>query len=799
MMRKIFLLWVCLAVVLGACGRAESKEASEPAGAVRAPAYTDVAVLTTTDLHGKCWHTNLLTDAAETNNMLRVSTAVRRFRQKYGEENVLLLDNGDLFQGTPVSEVRLTGSLEDGPDIPPAMAVCLKEIGYDAFSLGNHEFDFSWKNMQEAYRYLEENGIPVLSANICHDGTDGQHQKGENAFTPYTVKTISVNGHEHKIGILGLNNPDTVRWETPDKYPGLLFSHPENAGDSMAYEAGLYIPRMKEEGCEFIITTFHSGLGSTDEALAIGKNTDCQGKRLAEESEDINLLVLGHDHTSGYSNTTVRNRKGKEIPVVNGGGQELTETVFRFSETESGSLTWEMTESSNLKIGDYEIDRVLEAKIAPYAEIAEKAVSVPLGTVTGDWDESAEYFLKQTDTIDLVSAAQIAVSTKRIAERFREKPIEGRGVKIDHPDVDMTISGVAVSGDFVVKPGDITKKDTYQLYRHANRLAVLPMFGYEIQSIMEENAAQRLTARVYSGEAHFFTKNEVYTNLIFGGLNFVCDLSKPEGERIRISGFANGKPFNEKGLYLVATTDYLLGNDKCGLREFGLKDAIWFQSGDSDHDHIQDIIAEYIEDQCGENGSLTPDAFSWKWSLEYSEDPGALPASDKAAAASLKSSPRDGHTYVIYSESERCLPTAEERDGSLLPAALEAYGEILPAPLPEDTLTVTAHAVGSGQWTFTDPEGRYLSCKAGGGLQLTAEESADAYSRWISLSRGATVGTSSAPAETKSRTTACPWKSIKTNSRPFPSGASITSSSISTKSPGKASETSPYRKHIEIG
>ena len=59
--------------------------------------YTDVAILSTTDMHGKCWDTNILTGGGQKNNMLRVSTAVKEIRAEYGEENVLLIDNGDLY------------------------------------------------------------------------------------------------------------------------------------------------------------------------------------------------------------------------------------------------------------------------------------------------------------------------------------------------------------------------------------------------------------------------------------------------------------------------------------------------------------------------------------------------------------------------------------------------------------------------------------------------------------------------------------------------------------------------------
>ncbi len=95
--------------------------------------YTDVVILSTTDRHGKCWNTNVLTGSPQGAGMLRVSSAVRQIREEYGKENVLLIDNGDLFQGTPVSQIQLLRCSSGESTDPPAMALCLKEIDYDAF------------------------------------------------------------------------------------------------------------------------------------------------------------------------------------------------------------------------------------------------------------------------------------------------------------------------------------------------------------------------------------------------------------------------------------------------------------------------------------------------------------------------------------------------------------------------------------------------------------------------------------------------------------------------------------------
>lgn len=696
-----------------------------------AEACTDVVVLSTTDMHGKCWNTNVLTGGAVKNNMLRVSTAVKEIREEYGAENVLLVDNGDLFQGTPVSQVQLMDYASGQSREPLAMALCVKEIGYDAFVPGNHEYNYDWETMRAAYRYLEENGVPVLEANGVYDGSDGVHEAGENAFTPYVIKTVTVGGHAHRIGILGFGSTDITKWDLPVNYPGLRFSHPGNENYSLSREAGLYIPQMKAEGCEFIIVSFHGGLGDADRELVFGENSTNQGLRLLRETEDIDLLITGHDHTSSYSNQYYKNHAGRWVLVVNGGGQELTKSVIRFSEDESGALTWKILESENLDPGRYDTDQALETKIAPYAERAAAEVEMPLGTAAGDWDGSNEYHLRQTDTVDLVSAAAMDISSKRLRALYGDEGPAALGISgLDHLDVDMSITSATASDGYAVQPGDLSVRDLYRLYRYDNNLLVLPLTGREIRSIMEENASTHFTVRVLNGRAFIYTSGSDYTNLLFGGLNFVCDLSKPSGSRVQIEGFSNGRAFDDDAVYLVTVNNYILGNKGCRLRDYSMDDAVWSQIGEGSGETIQDILAEYVREQCAGGDALTPDVFGWHWSIGFYTDPAAIPPYEGETGASLVDLPKDGHTYILYQEPEGMSFTAKAVNGGLGAAACAAYGNVLAAPLPEDALLFTVHFDDEDRLRLTDPQGRYLTCTAGGGLKLTDEMAKDDLSLW---------------------------------------------------------------------
>ena len=680
--------------------------------------FTDVVILSTTDMHGKCWDENILTGAAEHNNMLRVSTAVSQFRAEYGVENTLIIDNGDLFQGTPVSQVQLLQRAAGQSESPLAMALCLAEIGYDAFVLGNHEFNYDWNTMRETYAWLEKNGVPVLAANVCHDGSDPAHPAGENVFTPYITKTVLVNGHPHKIGILGFENCDITRWDLPSNYPGLQFVHPGNENFSMADEARPYIAAMQEEGCEFIILSYHGGIGDTDLPLSFGLNSESQGKRIIEENEGIAMAILGHDHSFGYSNTFTADRAQNEVLVVNGGSQRLTKSVFRFSEDGDGKLQWSVLDSASLDLGTFAVDEDLQALIRPYAETAGNVVEQPAGVAGGTWDNSRDFYTQQTDSIDLINKAMIVEGTVYLQEKFGESGAAALAAAgLDHLEVDMAMTTVTTSG-YIVQPGGISVKDIYRLYRYANDMLILPMYGRDIRAVMEENASERLTARVFNGQAYYYSIGDKNTHLLFGGLNFRYDMSQPAGQRVQIDGFSNGRSFEDDRLYLAAVNNYILGNERCGLRIFTDSDAIWSQSDDGNGGTIQDVIVTYLTDTTAANGAVTPDDFTWRWSVGYSADPKALPPYEGPVVAELAEKPEDGHTYILYHEAQGCTLTDRSTGGGLGTAVIHAYGSHLVDTLPAEALRFTAHVSEDGLLSLTDERGRFLASGTGGGLML---------------------------------------------------------------------------------
>ena len=685
----------------------------------------DFAVLSTTDMHGKCWDTNVLTDGTEANNMLKVKTAVNQIRSQI--KDVFLIDNGDLYQGTPVSSVQLNRFTQGLSEDPLAMAVCLADIGYDASVLGNHEFNYSWQTMQDARAYLEDQGVSTVCANLYMEDT------GENAFIPYITKNIKVGTKIFTIGILGLESTDCTRWDIPDNYPGIIFHHPDNPECSIAWEVNHYVPLMKAKGCDFIIVSYHGGTGSSTGELDFGVNTESQATRMIRETTGIDMVIAGHDHSASYSNTYIKNKDGKDVLIVNGGGTQLTKSVFTATLNSNGKFSVDVKSTQNITLSSYASDADLKAKIKPYADMASEYVNQEAGKCIGTWDKETNFYLKQSDSMDLIQAAQIYAGSKYIAQKYDTPEKQAalfEETGLDHLDIDLSSTSVVVNGSYYVKAGSMTMKDIYRLYKYDNNLYVLPMTGTQIKAVLEQNASTRLKATVKDGKVSYTTIGENFTNPVFGGLNFTYDMYQPEGSRVIIEGFANGRSFDPEKTYLVAVNNYHLGNVGCGFGAYTTTNAIWSQTDDMGGGVVQDLIMDYLTDMTKEKGGVDPASFNWTWKLDYSGDPGEEQGLTGSIIAKEVTELYDGQKIMIYSAAADGVmsmePAANAARLDAVPATIS--GKYLGTNEPAAILTVVEIPTpGAGPeepmyYAFATESGNYLtSGETGNSLGFSAD------------------------------------------------------------------------------
>ena len=195
--------------------------------------------------------------------------------------DLLLFDCGDISQGTPYYNL-FQGEVE---------IKMMNLMGYDAMTIGNHEFDFGLENMARLFRMAN---FPVVCANYDVTGT-----VLEGLVKPYI--TLERNGL--KIGVFGLS-PKMEGLVQADKCEGVVYSDPIEAAQKM-----VDLLRNKEE-CDVILCLSHLGYQL--------KNAPCD-EVLAQKTDHIDAILGGHTHTFMKEPAIYLNKDGKNVPVLHTG------------------------------------------------------------------------------------------------------------------------------------------------------------------------------------------------------------------------------------------------------------------------------------------------------------------------------------------------------------------------------------------------------------------------------------------------------------------------------------------------
>ena len=212
--------------------------------------------------------------------MARRATLIEKLRKE--NKNLLLLDAGDIWQGTPYFNF-FNGELE---------YKLMSQMGYDAATLGNHDFDGGMENI---LKQLPLANFPFLIANYDFSSTILK-----NAFQPY--KIFNKNGL--KIGVFGLGIE--LKGLVPDKlYKETIYLDPVEKAKEMTQE-------LHNKKCDLVICLSHLGYKYDSE----NKISDLT---LAAKIPGIDIIIGGHTHTFLEKPNMIINPEGKEVLVNQAG------------------------------------------------------------------------------------------------------------------------------------------------------------------------------------------------------------------------------------------------------------------------------------------------------------------------------------------------------------------------------------------------------------------------------------------------------------------------------------------------
>jgi len=289
--------------VAGAAG-APAAQAAEHKPAKGTKTWT-FSILGTTDLHSHVFDWDYYLDKAYSDSkgnsvgVARVATLIKQQRAAKGEEHVLLVDAGDIIQGTSLAYyfARVQPITDKGAPKHP-MAVAMNHMRYDAAALGNHEFNYGIEVLR---KFESQCRFPLLGANAL----DAKTLKP--AFQPYTVKRICVPGApDIKVGILGLTNPGIALWDKDNVSGKMVFP-------GLVEQAKKYVPRLRALGCDVVFLTDHSGLdgsSSYGDELPYVENAS---NLVAQQVPGIDAILVGHTHVEVPSYTVRNDETGEDV------------------------------------------------------------------------------------------------------------------------------------------------------------------------------------------------------------------------------------------------------------------------------------------------------------------------------------------------------------------------------------------------------------------------------------------------------------------------------------------------------
>ncbi|MDP4684170.1 MAG: metallophosphatase [Crocinitomicaceae bacterium] len=208
------------------------------------------------------------------------------------EENVLLLDAGDIFQGTPYFNM-FGGVIE--------MKV-MSKMGYDAATMGNHDFDGGMDGFLKAKEYAD---FPFLCSNYDFSATILKNQTQDSI-----IKEIGG----LKVGIFGIG-VELKGLVPDDKFGETVYLDPITSANRVALE-------LKKKGCDLIICLSHLGYQYESDKIS--------DLKLAAATKNIHLIIGGHTHTFLEKPTEVKNSDGQIVLVnqVGWGGIHLGRIDF---------------------------------------------------------------------------------------------------------------------------------------------------------------------------------------------------------------------------------------------------------------------------------------------------------------------------------------------------------------------------------------------------------------------------------------------------------------------------------------
>ena len=491
-----------------------------------------ITLLATTDLHGNLFPYDYYTAQPAARGLAKIATLIAAARAE--NPNNLLIDCGDVIQGTPLEAVyqEKNGQEKGGPGLlHDPMMLAMNAIGYDAMVVGNHEFNFGLKNLANA---RSDAHFPWISSNILG---------GDQPFAPYLLKTIAG----VKIAVVGVTTPLIPDWEAEEHYHGYRFESGVEAVRRTVAEV-----RAREHP-DIIIVAAHAGLDGGRENMV---------RQIATDVPGIDAIVFGHTHQqlASLQIGSVLLMQPKNW------GISLGRMDFVLQSGESGG--WKIASKSSRLIPvtrETAADPKILEIARPYHQLAESYLNTPIAEAPVSLDSR----LARVEDTALIDAIQ--------------------QVELYYSKADVSFAS-SFNARVSVPKGPVTIRQIAALYIYENQLYTIEGNGKMVRDALENSARYFRTCAGDCSHGPLINPDVIgYNYDMAQGVDYEIDLTQPPGHRIRNLRW-HGKPLDNDQPLRIAVNNYRAGGS-AGYSMFrGAK--VTSRSPDE----IRDLVIQYYRE-----------------------------------------------------------------------------------------------------------------------------------------------------------------------------------------------------------
>ncbi|MBQ3769237.1 MAG: 5'-nucleotidase C-terminal domain-containing protein [Prevotella sp.] len=541
----------------------------------KSPKTVTLRIVETSDVHGAFFPYNFTERRDMSGTMARVSSYLKRQRKEMGNR-LILLENGDILQGQPTCYYT-NFVATDKPNIAAEVVNYLK---YDAQTFGNHDVEVGHKVYD---KWIKELDCPVVGANII-DLKSGK---------PYVEPYVIIEREGVRVAILGMLTPAIPNWLHQSLWSGMRF-------EEMVSCTKRWVKILREqEKADVVIGLFHSGW---DGGIVTDEYDEDATQKVAEQVEGLDVIFFGHDHRE--RNTTVKNVLCLD-PSCN--AQKVAVATIQVRNGKVTSKKGELIDVTKEPL-DEDFMRHFQPRIDEVKAFVERKIGVFNENML-----SRDAFFGPAAFVDLIHQLQL-----------------------EHTGADVSFTA-PLTFNSEIKAGPVYQSDMFKLYRFENGIYVVRMTGKEIRNFLEMSYDQWVNTMT-SPEDHIMllapkvagdNQRENFKNFTFNfdsaaGIDYVVDVTKPNGQKVHILQLSDGRPFDENAWYRVAMNSYR-GNGGgellvrgAGIPLDSIPQRIEYQS-ERDQRH-------YLTEKIEREGSITPKALNnWRFIPEA----WALPAIER--------------------------------------------------------------------------------------------------------------------------------------------------------------------------